>query len=144
MDLDEFMYLCFLSLILMQPTTENFWISKITPKYTQGKIFDSPNSHEINFEPTKYPWEKRLDPPKTYEKKFWTDEIATRKHFEPTIHPQEKISDPRNAHEDEIARWSNSTRSTRSTIARDQQNFSTVVVISLFCLLSCFVYITLA
>ena len=78
----------------MQPTSENLCIKKLTTKYTQGKTLDSRNTHERNFGPTKHLREKRLDQSKTYEKKYRTHEIATRKHFELTIHPQEKISDP--------------------------------------------------
>ena len=48
------------------------------------KKMDSQNTHEKNFEPSKYPRRKILDPRITCGKKFWTTKIPTRKSFGPT------------------------------------------------------------
>ena len=49
----------------------------------------------------KYPREKILDPQNTYEKKFGTHVIPTRKNFGPTEYPREKTLDQQNTHENE-------------------------------------------
>ena len=106
----------FLSLLLMQPATENLWIMKsITRKnnWTQEiptrkssdqvylrKNFGPTNTHEENFGPTKYPQEKILNPRKTHEEKFWTHEIFTK------------------------ARWHDGIKPMRTTIARDPRNLA--------------------
>ena len=118
--LDVFMCFCFLSLILMQPKTENLW----TTKYPRQKILDPRNTpekkiwtHEItrrktfgprktlekNFGFTKYPLEKNLDPRNNQEKNFWTHERPSRftkypleKNFLPTKYPREKTLDLQN------------------------------------------------
>ena len=96
----------FLSLLLMQPATENLCITKST---TRKKIV-----------PTKYPREK-----------LWTHKVPTRKKFGPT-NTHEKILDPRNTHEKKFwaqeittsARWHDGIRPTRPTITRDSQNLT--------------------
>ena len=62
----------FMPLFLMRPTT---------------KIYEIAHKRR-NFEPTKYPREKTLDPRNTHEKKFGTHEIPTRKTLGPTKYPQ--------------------------------------------------------
>ena len=87
------------------------------------------NTHEKNFGPTKYPWEKYLKPRKTRQK-FWSDEIPTKKNFGLTKYPRETILDLRNTHEKKIwtlkippkARWHDGTRPTGPTMAGNAQN----------------------
>ena len=76
-------------LFLMRPTT---------------KIYEIAHKRR-NFEPTKYPREKTLDPRNTYEKKFGTHEIPTRKNLGPMKYPREKLWDPRNTHKGTIGQW---------------------------------------
>ena len=38
----------------------------------------------------------------TYERKFWTLEIPTRRNLGPTKYPREKVLDPRNTHEKKL------------------------------------------
>ena len=67
---DLCIYFYFLSLFLMQPTTENLWITKLV---TRNKILDS---------------NKTLDSQNTRQKNFRTHEITTRKSFGPTKYPR--------------------------------------------------------
>ena len=67
---DVFMYFCFLSLFLMQPTTVSFWTPKLA---TKKKI-----------RPTKYPRQNVLDPWNIHKEKFWAHEIPRKKKFKPT------------------------------------------------------------
>ena len=106
------MYFCFLSLFLMQPTTEIFESrnqpqKKLDPRNTYEKKFHTLEiitrkifwTHKIstrknfgptkyprkrNFTSTKYPQEKYLDAQNTHEKKFWIYEVSTRENFRPT------------------------------------------------------------
>ena len=41
----------------------------------------------------------------THERKFWTQEIPTRKNLKLTKYPRENILDPRNSHEGTMAQW---------------------------------------
>ena len=56
---DVFMYFYFLSLFLMQPTTDNLLITKLV---TRKKIGPMKYPREKKFGPAKYPLEKVLDP----------------------------------------------------------------------------------
>ena len=159
------MYLCFSSLILMQPTTENLWITKLATEYPRGKHFvpikyppknygstkpslekylDPRNTHEKNFRPTKYPREEISDPWNIHEEKLWAHEIPTR-----------KVSNPWNIHEKKL--WTHEIPTRKSfgptKYLRRHDNawstkFSTLVIISLYrnetSLLKCFIYIALA
>ena len=73
---DVFMYFCFLSLFLMQPTTVSFWTTKLA-------------THK----------KKKLDPRNTHVKTFWTHEISTKKNFGLTKYPGKKNLNPRNTYE---------------------------------------------
>ena len=64
---DVFMYFCFLSLFLMQPSTESPWITKLATT-------------------------EKLNPRNRHEKKIWTHEIPTRKSFGQTKYRREKTS----------------------------------------------------
>ena len=115
---DVFTYLCFLVLFLMEPTTENLWISKLATR-------------------------EKKDPKHTHQKKIWTHKIHTRrnfaatkysrkKNFGPTKYTREIIFDPRTNHKKKFrtheippkARWHDDTRSTRPTMARDPLNLA--------------------
>ena len=52
------------------------------------------NTHEKKFQTHVYPREKILDPRRTHEENFGTNEAHTRKNFSPTKYPQEKILNP--------------------------------------------------
>ena len=97
-DLRFFMYFFLLSFYLIQPKNENLWIMKLARKCS---------------------WQNNLYPPITYEKKFRTHEIATRKNFVPTKYPWEEISDPRSTH--------HGARSTRPIMARDPRDLSHLI-----------------
>ena len=97
--LDVFMCFCFLSLILMQPKTENLW----TTKYQRQKILDPRNTPEKKIWTHEIPGEKLLDPRNNQEKNFWTHERPSRftkypleKNFLPTKYPREKTLDLQN------------------------------------------------
>ena len=103
---DVFIYFYFLSLFIMQPTTENRWITKLATRKNTW-------SHEIpmrkKFAPKNYSRERNLDPRSTHEKKNWARKIPTRITFESTKYPREiiwtheiptrKILDPQFTHE---------------------------------------------
>ena len=65
------------------------------------------NFHGKDFRPMKILTRKNLDPRNTNEKKFQTHEIPTRKNYGPTK-----------------ARWHDSMRPTRPTMARDPRNLA--------------------
>ena len=93
-----FMFFYFLSLFLMQPTTENIWTKKLATRKKNG--------------PTKYPRENILDPRNTHDKNIWTHEIPMRKIFEPTKYPSEKNWDPRNTQEKKFQAYELPARNT--------------------------------
>ena len=87
------MYFCIS--VFVGVAQKNLWITKST---SRKKI-----------KPTKYPWEKDLDPQNTHQENLGTHDTPTRKTFRPTNtheenigptkYPREKISDPWNTHE---------------------------------------------
>ena len=77
------MYFCFLSLFLIQPATENLWITKLATR----KKLDTQNTHEKKFQTHKTPSRKNFGSTKYHEKNIWTNKISTRKNLRPTKHP---------------------------------------------------------
>ena len=66
------MYFCFLPLILIQPTTENLWITKLA---TTKKKLGPWNTHDKKIRIYEIPTRKILDPRITHQKKFRAYEI---------------------------------------------------------------------
>ena len=93
------MYFCFLSLFLVQSTTENLWITKLAT---------------IN---------KKLDPQNTNEKKSWIHELVMRKKEKKDLQNTHEKKFP--THEIPTnARLLDGTRPTGPTMACDSQNLT--------------------
>ena len=104
---------------------------------------DPRNTHEKTILTHKVPMRENFRSTNTHpQENFRPHQIPTRKNFGPTKYPRENILDPRNTHEKKLwaqeiptkARWHDSTKSTRPTMARDPRNLAHCLKLQFFCL----------
>ena len=102
-------------------------------EYVVWDNFYATISHAVNkWKQQNYPREKIWDPRNTQEKRSGIHEIPMRKNLGTTNYLREKIWDLRNTHEKKFvtheiptkARWHNTIKPTRPTMARDQRNLA--------------------